>query len=78
MSNLWELEEAKRELQRGNFFLARRYVDKALEAVRCMYCHKGAEDRETRPHFKGWVHLDCAEKYDGRGDYERQHAEEGQ
>lgn len=71
MSNLWELEEAERALLRGDTRLTLRYLDKALERVRCMYCHK-ALDRPHHPHFKGFVHDDCAERYDGRMDYLRQ------
>ena len=42
-----------------------------------MYCHGGLSDeRPFRPHFKGFVHEDCAEKYHGRIDYENQHPEE--
>lgn len=66
----WELTEADAALREGNPGLAQRYIDKALEACRCMYCHGELDDqRQYRPHFKGVVHVDCALKYDGRGDY---------
>lgn len=69
--NLWELEEAQKALREGEYRLCSRYIENALERVRCMYCREGLDDgRPVRPHFKGFVHLECAEKHDGR---ERQH-----
>lgn len=74
MPNLWELEHAQKAIRDGDIRLANRYISKALERVRCMYCHGGLNDSKPhRPHFKGFVHYECAEKYNGRTDYENQH-----
>jgi len=73
VSNLWELEEAQKALRDGDSLLAQRYIDKALEKVRCMYCHRGAENKPTKPYYKGWVHDYCYIEYSGRGDYVRRH-----
>lgn len=76
MSNLWELEQAQEAIRDGNIRLANRYLSNALERVRCMYCHGSLEDgRPHRPHYKGHVHEECAERYSGRIDYENQHQE---
>lgn len=77
MSNQWELEEAQKALQAGEYALCGRYIEKALEKIRCMYCHKGLSSQDLYiPHFKGYVHIDCVEKYSGRIDYENQHPDE--
>lgn len=75
MSNLWELEQAQEALGHGELQLCGRYLENALERVRCMYCH-GALDRPHRPHYKGHVHEDCANEYDGRVDYMRKNGVE--
>jgi hypothetical protein len=79
-SNQWELEEADAALCEDPpcVPLARRYISKALEYVRCMYCHKSARLGEdgVSSYFKGIIHDDCKEKYGGRGDYMRQHGED--
>jgi hypothetical protein len=55
--------------------LARRYVDKALERLRCMYCHKPLTDDEPyHAYFKGFHHDECRRLYHGRGGYLRQQA----
>lgn len=77
MSNKWELEELEKALDEGDMQLARRYLAKALEQVRCMYCHGPLDAREPyHVHFKGYVHDLCSEKYKGRYDYMIQHPEE--
>lgn len=75
-SNKWELEEALRALRAGEYALCGRYLENALERVRCMYCHGDLDDgKPYHSHFKGYVHDECADKYSGRMDYERQHGE---
>jgi len=77
MSNLWELEEAQKALHNGQYGLCGRYLEKALERVRCMYCHGSLNsEKPYGPYFKGFVHDDCAVRYNGRLDYESQHPEE--
>jgi hypothetical protein len=72
---LWELEEADKALAEGDSRLARRYISKALEQVRCVYCHAPARvgEKGASPHFKGVIHNTCRERYRGRLDYERKH-----
>lgn len=74
MNNLHELERAQEALRAGNYALCGRYLENALERVRCMYCHGrlGSPD-SYRPHFKGYVHLKCAREYNGRMDYMNKH-----
>lgn len=74
-SNRWELHEALIALNADNAPLARRYIHKALARVQCVCCH-GALDRPHSPHFKGFVHDDCAKRYAGRVDYLTQHPED--
>jgi len=81
MDMRWELEEAEAALNENPpcVSLAKRYLSKALEQVRCMYCHGPLknvdDDKPYHAYFKGYRHDECAEKYDGRGDYVRQHGE---
>lgn len=80
-SNIREIESAQAALRETPpaVQLAMRYLSKALESQRCMYCHGTLDESEKpyRPHFKGYVHLECAEKYDGRSDYIRRNPEDG-
>ena len=72
-NNLWELEEAQKALYAKEYSLCGRYLEKALEKVRCMYCHRGLDSNKSyHAYFKGYRHDECAEKYHGRIDYERQ------
>lgn len=60
-SNQWELEEAQKALQGGEHKLCERYLEKALECIRCYICHEAlTAAKPYRSHFKGYVHLDCA------------------
>lgn len=68
---IWELESAQEALRNGEYQLASRYIEKALEQVRCMYCHQELNDTKPyQPHFKGYVHDECSQLYSGRIDYE--------
>ena len=70
------LEEIHRALAEDNIMLAKRYCSKGLEQYRCMFCHKPLGDPEDyEEYYKGYVHKDCAEKYDGRSDYISKHGE---
>lgn len=78
---LRELEEIERLLNgpshewEENQMLARRYLSKVLERLRCMYCHGELDfsKQAITEHYKGYIHDECGEKYSGRMDYERQH-----
>lgn len=75
--NLWELEELKRAWEAGNLHLAYRYLGKALERVRCMICLGRLESEPPyRPHYEGFAHFDCIERYQNRRGYLLQHEQE--
>lgn len=76
-NNIYEIEAAREAIKNRQYGLADRYLQNALEAVWCMYCHRPLH-QEAKPykmHYKGFVHDECKEKYNGRIDYENQHSE---